>query len=95
MRYASTPSPAAAGQHALTGTQQATASIDAETTRSIQDVLHREMSGRTVITIAHRLEAVKNAEYCIVLGKGRLIKQGRAGDILSGDSGAIPNLLQA
>lgn len=53
------------------------------------------MSGRTVITIAHRLEAVKNAEYCIVLGKGRLIKQGRAGDILRGDSGAIPNLLQA
>ncbi len=40
------------------------------------------MKGRTVITIAHRLEAVKNAEYCIVLGKGRLLRQGTAADIL-------------
>ena len=44
------------------------------------------MKGRTVITIAHRLEAVKNAEYCIVLGKGRLVKHGRADDILREDS---------
>lgn len=44
------------------------------------------MKGRTVITIAHRLEAVKNAEYCVVLGKGRVIKQGRAEDILREES---------
>lgn len=64
-----------------------------ETTKSIQDILHQEMTGRTVITIAHRLEAVKNAEFCIVLGKGRLIKQGRAEDILKDDSSALPGLL--
>jgi ABC-type multidrug transport system fused ATPase/permease subunit len=39
-----------------------------------------------VITIAHRLEAVKNADYCIVLGKGKLVKAGKAADMLSEDS---------
>lgn len=44
------------------------------------------MKGKTVITIAHRLEAVKNADYCIVLGKGKVVKQGRAEDLLAEDS---------
>lgn len=70
----------------MTDELQATASIDMETAKTIQDILHTEMKGRTVITIAHRLEAVKNAEYCVVLGKGRLVKHGRAEDILKENS---------
>ncbi|TAQ86636.1 hypothetical protein B7494_g5061 [Chlorociboria aeruginascens] len=42
---------------------EATASIDVETSKIIQDILYTEMKGRTVITIAHRLEAVKHADY--------------------------------
>ncbi|KAL6710910.1 hypothetical protein ACN47E_006785 [Coniothyrium glycines] len=61
---------------------EATASIDLETAQRIQSVLREEMKESTVITIAHRLEAVKNADYCVVLGKGRLIKAGRAADML-------------
>ena len=53
-----------------------------DTAMSIQQILHEEMRESTVITIAHRLEAVKYAEYCIVLGKGRVIKQGPASEIL-------------
>lgn len=53
-----------------------------ETALSIQQILHEEMRESTVITIAHRLEAVKYAEYCIVLGKGRVLKQGPASKIL-------------
>lgn len=40
------------------------------------------MKESTVITIAHRLEAVKNADYCIVLGDGRVLDQGSAEDVL-------------
>ncbi|KAH6611900.1 P-loop containing nucleoside triphosphate hydrolase protein [Boeremia exigua] len=61
---------------------EATASIDFETAQRIQSVLREEMKESTVITIAHRLEAVKNADYCVVLGKGRLIKAGKAEDML-------------
>jgi ABC-type bacteriocin/lantibiotic exporter with double-glycine peptidase domain len=39
------------------------------------------MRGSTVITIAHRAEAVKHADYCIVLGKGQVVQQGRTVDI--------------
>ncbi|KAF2180532.1 P-loop containing nucleoside triphosphate hydrolase protein [Zopfia rhizophila CBS 207.26] len=62
---------------------EATASIDFETAQRIQTVLREEMWESTVITIAHRLEAVKNADYCVVLGNGKLVKSGRASDMLS------------
>jgi ABC-type multidrug transport system fused ATPase/permease subunit len=38
----------------------------------IQDVLREEMKESTVITIAHRVEAVKDADSVIVLDNGRL-----------------------
>jgi ABC-type multidrug transport system fused ATPase/permease subunit len=61
---------------------EATASIDFETAQRIQSVLREEMRESTVITIAHRLEAVKNADYCVVLGKGKLVKAGSAEEML-------------
>lgn len=61
---------------------EATASIDRETAMQIQQVMHEEMKDSTVITIAHRLEAVRNADYCIVLGKGKIIEQGPASEML-------------
>lgn len=61
---------------------EATASIDFETAQRIQSVLREEMRESTVITIAHRLEAVRNADYCVVLGKGKLVKSGKAKDML-------------
>lgn len=53
------------------------------------------MKGRTVITIAHRLEAVKNAEYCIVLGKGKLIKYGSAQEILNENKNDLDSLAES
>ncbi|KAK3111456.1 hypothetical protein LTR53_013280, partial [Teratosphaeriaceae sp. CCFEE 6253] len=61
---------------------EATASIDRETALQIQQVMQEEMQQSTVITIAHRLEAVRNADYCIVLGKGRILEQGPADEML-------------
>ena len=49
-----------------------------ETAMHIQQVLRDEMKDSTVITIAHRVEAVKNADYFIRLAKGRLIAEGPA-----------------
>lgn len=42
----------------------------------IQRVLKEELQGSTIITIAHRLEAVKHANYFIKLSKGRVIGEG-------------------
>lgn len=56
---------------------EATASIDAETAESIQGILRKEMSESTVITIAHRLEAVRGADFFVRLDGGKVIEQGK------------------
>ena len=35
----------------------------------------------TVITIAHRIEAVKDADYFVVLDQGRVARQGHVADM--------------
>lgn len=65
---------------------EATASIDTGTAREIQGLLREELSESTVITIAHRLEAVRGATDGIVLGKGKVLRMGRAEEML-GDLG--------
>ncbi|KAE8349422.1 ABC transporter [Aspergillus coremiiformis] len=55
---------------------EATASIDHESSLEIQQVLREEMKESTVITIAHRLEAIKDADYYVVLDQGRVSEQG-------------------
>ncbi|KAK7752693.1 hypothetical protein SLS62_005245 [Diatrype stigma] len=55
---------------------EATASIDKRTAAAIQQVLHEELRYSTVITIAHRLEAVRDANYFIRLEAGRVVEAG-------------------
>src|SRR6202012_1149364 len=64
---------------------EATASIDRATANQIQQVMHEHMKESTVITIAHRLEAVSKADYYIVLGNGKVLKEGTTMD--SNDDG--------
>ena len=47
-----------------------------ETAVQIQRLLHEELRESTIITIAHRLEAVKNADHYIMLEGGRVITKG-------------------
>jgi ABC-type multidrug transport system fused ATPase/permease subunit len=62
---------------------EATASIDIETSAEIQRVLREELKGSTTITIAHRAAAVENAEFCLVLSGGRVLQQGRPTELES------------
>ncbi|KAK4188759.1 putative ATP-dependent permease [Podospora australis] len=55
---------------------EATASIDRETATYIQRLLREELKHSTVITIAHKAEAVADANFEIVLDKGRIVKAG-------------------
>jgi ATP-binding cassette subfamily B protein/subfamily B ATP-binding cassette protein MsbA len=62
---------------------EATASVDSETERLIQDALDRLMENRTAFVIAHRLSTIQNADRIYVLEKGRIIEQGTHGDLLA------------
>jgi ABC-type multidrug transport system fused ATPase/permease subunit len=60
---------------------EATASIDRETAMRIQEILREEMRESTVVTIAHRVEAVSNATFCVSLAKGKIVEAAPAGDM--------------
>ncbi|KKY13554.1 putative abc transporter [Diplodia seriata] len=66
---------------------EATASIDKETAAAIQSLLRAELSESTVITIAHRVEAVRGADFAVVLERGRVVRAGRLEDVVGGGGG--------
>ncbi len=64
---------------------EATASVDTETERLIQQALEKLMANRTNFVIAHRLSTVRHADRIYVLDHGRIIEQGTHDDLLQQD----------
>ncbi|MCL6710591.1 lipid A export permease/ATP-binding protein MsbA [Pseudomonas sp. R2.Fl] len=64
---------------------EATAALDNESERLVQNALQKLMPDRTTLVIAHRLSTIEHADQVLVLDQGRLVEQGTHVELLARD----------
>ncbi|MAB76468.1 MAG: ABC transporter ATP-binding protein [Verrucomicrobiales bacterium] len=64
---------------------EATASVDTETEKLIQEALEKLMANRTSFVIAHRLSTIRNADRIYVLNGGEVVEEGTHDELQSKD----------
>lgn len=62
---------------------EATASLDTESEKIVQEALNRLMKSRTTIAIAHRLSTIKNSDEIIVMHEGKIVERGKHEDLIA------------
>jgi ABC-type multidrug transport system fused ATPase/permease subunit len=60
-----------------------TSALDAESEALIQTAMEQILSGRTVITIAHRLSTVMKADLICFMEDGRIVEKGSHAELVA------------
>ena len=75
---------------------EATASVDVETERQIQEAISGIVGSRTIVAIAHRLSTIRNADQILVIENGKITEQGTHDELVAlGGSYARMNRIQS
>ncbi|KQY51317.1 lipid A export permease/ATP-binding protein MsbA [Lysobacter sp. Root494] len=62
---------------------EATAALDTESERLVQDALNHLMPNRTTLVIAHRLSTIEHADQVLVMDQGRIVERGTHAGLLA------------
>ncbi|KAJ2094483.1 ABC transporter C member 13 [Coemansia sp. S100] len=73
---------------------EATADVDLETDRKMQELIRTEFSESTVLTIAHRLDTIMNSDRIIVMEKSEIVEIGPPQELIA-NGGKFSELVQA
>ncbi|MBR2951833.1 MAG: ABC transporter ATP-binding protein [Clostridia bacterium] len=71
---------------------EATAAMDTETERRIQEAIERLTVGKTTIMIAHRLSTLREADFLVVIEGGRIAERGTQSELLQKEDGVYRKL---
>ncbi|MBK7764915.1 MAG: type I secretion system permease/ATPase [Sulfuritalea sp.] len=71
---------------------EATSALDYESERIIQNNMKAICQDRTVLIIAHRLSAVRDANRIVVLDRGQIVEQGSHAELLRHEAGHYSRL---
>lgn len=61
----------------------ALSAVDTHTEAEILRALREALSGRTALIASHRVSAIRDASWIIVLDDGQIVEQGRHGDLIA------------
>lgn len=64
---------------------EATSALDSETEREVLAQIDRLRDGKTVISIAHRLSALRDMDRILVMGEGKILEMGNHAELLARD----------
>ncbi|MCD9086612.1 lipid A export permease/ATP-binding protein MsbA [Stenotrophomonas sp. SY1] len=62
---------------------EATAALDNESERLVQEALQKLMPDRTTLVIAHRLSTIEHADQVLVMDQGRIVERGTHAELLA------------
>ena len=74
---------------------EATANVDRETDRLVQSVLRRCFQARTVLTIAHRVGTVMDADRVLIMEGGAVAEEGDPRELLRDPTSAFTRMVAA
>jgi len=62
---------------------EATSNVDAKTDELMQRIIREEFAQHTILTIAHRLDTIRDANTILVMDKGRVVEVGTPDELLA------------
>jgi len=62
---------------------EATSNVDAKTDELMQRIIREEFAEHTILTVAHRLDTIRDADMILVMDKGKVVEVGTPDELLA------------